>query len=271
MKNLPDLVDAHVHIGSPGWQDAVLHAGVGAVRDAGMQPSCRQQAHRHERPRVVSSCWALYKEGGYGSRFGTAVSPRSGIGPEIARLKEAGADIIKTMASGMVSLKQPGHVTAGGFDSEELHIIVREAAAAGLGVMAHANGEPAIMAAARAGVRSIEHGFFMTEQALDLLCDRGIFWVPTTGALVRAARTAGVSEEAQQFVSDLAGRHLRMIRAAHDRGVQLAAGTDCVLPDRRYGEAYQEELTYFRQAGLSEEEVSRIATVNGARLLGLQH
>jgi imidazolonepropionase-like amidohydrolase len=221
-------------------------------------------------PPVLVSCrWALYKAGGYGARFGISVSSPGSIKTEIVRLKNAGADIIKTMASGMVSLRHPGSVTPGGFDRKELHIIVQEAAFAGLGVMAHANGEEAILAAADAGVRSIEHGFFMTERALELMARNRIFWVPTTAALVRAADRA-VLHEVRQFVSGQVREHLAMLRLAHSFGVPLAVGTDCTLPDPLYRDAYDSELAYFRETGISEEGILKIASEDGARLLGIE-
>jgi hypothetical protein len=60
-----------------------------------------------------------------------------------------------------------------------------------------------------------------------------------------------------------------MIRAAPDLGVSLAIGTDCVLPDPEYREAYETELMYFEQAGLSREAVMKIAREDGKRLLGI--
>ena len=187
---------------------------------------------------------------------------------EILRLKMAGADIIKLMASGMVSFKNPGKVTAGGFSNEELARVVTEAAAEGLGVMAHANGETAIMASASAGVRSIEHGFFMTERALDLMVEKEIFWVPTIGALRRAARQSAASDTAQ-FVEQLIRSQLSMLRYAHSIGVPLAIGTDCVLPDPAYRAAYDAEVAFYEQAGIPRDQVMSIACEGGARLLGL--
>jgi hypothetical protein len=58
-----------------------------------------------EKPVVISSCWALCKRGGYGTRFGVPVDTRSEIKAEIRKLKSAGADVIKVMASGIVSIK----------------------------------------------------------------------------------------------------------------------------------------------------------------------
>ena len=252
-----------------GWETAALNAGMIAVRDAGMNPDARRTVDiRSRQPLVVSSCWALYKTGGYGARFGIAASSPVSMKTEIIRLKKAGADIIKTMASGMVSLKHPGTVTPGGFDRKELHIIVQEASDQGLGVMAHANGEEAVLAAAETGVRSIEHGFFMTLRALEIMARKGIFWVPTTGALARAGEAAALPE-ARQFVSGLVQQHLRMLGLAHSLGVPLALGTDCVLPDPGYGAAYRAELAYFQEAGISEEAALKIASEDGARLLGI--
>jgi hypothetical protein len=163
------------------------------------------------------------------------------------------------MASGMVSFRRPGQVTAGGFSSEELACLVNVGAAQGLGVMAHANGEQAIIAAASAGVRSIEHGFFMTERALDLMAAKGIFWVPTMVALRRAAGSSAVPDTAQ-FAEQLILLQQSMLRYAHSIGVPLAIGTDCVLPDPAYRAAYDAEINLFEQAGLAHDAVMRIAS-----------
>jgi imidazolonepropionase-like amidohydrolase len=216
----------------------------------------------------VSSCWALYKKGGYGALFGVAVETRSEIKRELLRLKSRGADIIKVMASGMVSLKKPGTITPGGFDREEIRFLVEEAADLGLNVMAHANGEAAIAACAEAGVRSVEHGFFMTPFALEVLAKNKVYWVPTVNALARCTRGQG-SNETQRFISDLVSSHLDLLRKAHSIGVPLAVGTDCVLPDPHYKAAYEAELGYFQQAGISSDAAMKIASEGGARLLAM--
>ncbi len=220
-------------------------------------------------PLIISARRALYKKGGYGSSFGIPVETPEEIKSEILKLKREGAGIIKVMASGMVSLKEPGRVTTGGFNKEELQFIVQAAANCGLGVMAHANGEQAIIDAAEAGVLSIEHGFFMSEQALEIMAKKSTFWVPTVGAIKRAAESGMVSKETEDFVAGLINSHLKMIRRAHGIGAPLAIGTDCVLPDPRYAEAYEAELAYFEQAGISRGEVMKIASECGARLLGI--
>lgn len=269
------FVDAHVHIRDARGLDVVRAAGVVAVRDAGIRENSVYQNRSGDRqdagPVIISARWALYKKGGYGSVFGAAVETRDELSSEIIKLARAGAGIIKVMASGMVSLRVPGLVTAGGFSEEELRFLVREAGRAGLGVMAHANGERSIISAARAGVRSIEHGFFMTEAALDVMAEAATFWVPTVGALARAAEATTLSETMKKSIAALLHAHLTMVLKAQSIGVPLALGTDCVLPDLEYRKKYDDELSYFEQAGIPREDVVKIACEGGARLLGIKN
>ncbi len=268
-----NFVDAHVHIEDVHGLEAVTTIGVVAVRDAGTRNGAglgiNGTGRRGENPLVISAGCALSKEGGYGSRFGTTVGTRDEIKSEVDRLKKAGAGIIKIMASGIVSLRRPGCITTGGFTPDEIEYIVGEAAQLGLAVMAHANGESAVISAARAGVRSIEHGFFMTKKSLEAMAKTGTFWTPTVGALVRASDARTVSIEARKYVEDLMRTHLEMIGFAYSIGIPMAIGTDCVLPCREYEKAYADELSFFEQAGLPRDAVLQIAANSGRNMLGI--
>ncbi len=269
----PRLVDAHVHIKNREGIASIASAGIAAVRDAGLKGRSLRDAEKDLRSRglpvILSAEWALYKKGGYGSLLGTAVDTQDEIRSEILKLKNAGADIIKVIASGLVSLAGPGRVTPGGFKREELLFIVREAGSLGLGVMAHANGEAAILAATESGVRSVEHGFFMSERTLEAMAKHGTYWTPTMGALARAADPTTISKEMKAYVTALIASQLEMIGRAREIGVPLAVGTDCALPDPEYRKNYDAELSYFEQAGISREDVLHIACEGGARLLGI--
>ncbi len=263
----PDLsgcIDAHVHITTDAGIATLTASGIRAVRDAGVRgytlPSDTSLL-------IQRACWALYKEGGYGARFGVAVAGSEEIRDEIARLAEAGAGILKVMASGVVSIREPGRITPGGFDRGELTFITDEAGKKGLKVMAHANGAAALIAAAEAGVWSVEHGFFMTEKAMDALLRQDVYWVPTVGALARAGSTA--SQEMREYLEGVIREHLVMIKKFADQGGQLAVGTDAVLPATDYSQLYIQELGYFQETGLSRGEVLAIAREGGAKLLGL--
>jgi len=262
-----------VHLGHADALEDLSHAGLAAVRDAGTRKGTglrlRSSSGRGASPFIVTAGRALCRRGGYGAFLGVPVASREEIAREIRKLSSDGADIIKVIASGVVSLEHPGAVTPGGFNADDVRFIVEQAGSHGLGVMAHANGEAAIRAAAEAGVRSIEHGFFMTDAALAVLAERRVFWVPTIGALQRAADAAGVSNDGRAFIARTIEEHLKMVRKAFDLGVPLAVGTDCVLPDPGYGEVYEVELAFFRQAGISSTDVQRIAVEGGRKLLGI--
>jgi len=273
MINAAGFIDAHAHL---THEDALLdlaHAGITAVRDAGTRQgsglTLRRSSGLGSTLRVITACRALSKRGGYGAFLGTPVMTRQEIAAEILKLRNEGADIIKIIASGVVSLELPGTVTIGGFGADEIRFIVEEAGRHGLAVMAHANGEGAIKCSAEAGVRSIEHGFFMTEAALESLAKRKVFWVPTTGALRRAAEQAAVRTEVSAFIQQEIDDHLVMLGKAFRAGVPLAVGTDCVLPDRRYRGYYNDELALFRGAGIPADAVERIACEGGKELLGI--
>ncbi len=268
-----DFIDAHVHIEDARGLDVASAAGIIGLRDAGTRngTGLNINATRFCSTNlvVVSAGWALSKEGGYGLRFGIPVRTRDEIKSEVIRLKKAGAGIIKIMASGVVSMRHPGSITAGGFTSEEIHYIVSQAAMLGLAVMAHANGEKAIISAARAGVRSIEHGFFMTMKSLEAMAKAGTFWTPTVGALVRASDSDAVTDEAKAYIKGLVRTHLNMIGFANSIGIPMAIGTDCILPCSEYEKAYADELLFFEQAGLPRDTVLQIAARGGRQLLGI--
>ncbi|MBS1125111.1 MAG: amidohydrolase, partial [Nitrospirae bacterium] len=208
-------IDAHVHLTHAEALPDLACAGIAAVRDAGTRQgvgladagtrqgvglALKRSPGQGISPRIITAGRALSKPGGYGAFLGTPVGTRQEIAAEILKLRNDGADIIKIIASGVVSFELPGTVTAGGFGADEIRFLVAEAGKHGLAVMAHANGEEAIRAAAEAGVRSIEHGFFMTDAALDILAVRKVFWVPTAGALRRAVERAEARTEVSAFI-----------------------------------------------------------------------
>ena len=106
----------------------------------------------------------------------------------------AGADVIKVATSGgVLSPRRPIH---GHLSSRELElaVLVEEAQAAGRFVMAHAQATDGIKAAIRNGIRSIEHGIYLDDEAIELMLERGTYLVPTLVAPrgVLEAAEAGV-------------------------------------------------------------------------------
>jgi imidazolonepropionase-like amidohydrolase len=115
----------------------------------------------------------------------------------VRSLLRAGAAVIKICTTGGVLSPRddPRHSQ---FSPAEIDVVVAEAAAAGRMVMAHAQGAVGIKNAVRAGVRSIEHGSYLDEEAIELMLAHNTWLVPTLVApravVAAAASGAGLSE-----------------------------------------------------------------------------
>jgi imidazolonepropionase-like amidohydrolase len=148
--------------------------------------------------------------------------------------------------------------------------LVEEASRLGLWVMAHAQGAPGIKASVRAGIRSIEHGVYLDDEAVTLMKERGTWLVPTLSAPVAviAAAEAGAQlpPPALEKAKEAAHRHRESFRLAIDAGVRIAMGTDSgVVP---HG-ANLGELTLMHEYGLSPSAVLKASTSSAAALLGV--
>jgi imidazolonepropionase-like amidohydrolase len=267
---LPGLFDCHVHLTSSGDLDSLrgasrpfslgyfeaivnmestLRTGVTTVREAsgadlGMKEAVERKLVRGPRMQIAISM--LSQTGGHGdhqlpsgaclgSQKGYPGNP-SGIvdGPEemrrrVRELIREGADVIKVATSGGV-LSPRDEPTHAHFRDDELAVLVAEASAAGRAVMAHAQATDGIKAAVRAGIRSIEHGIYLDDEAISMMLERGTWLVPTLSApaAVVAAAKAGVqvSDAVRRKADEVIEVHLDSFRRAVDAGVRVAMGTD---------------------------------------------
>jgi imidazolonepropionase-like amidohydrolase len=186
----------------------------------------------------------------------------------VRELIRAGADVIKVCTSGGVlsPLDDPRHPQ---FSPEELAVCVAEAAAAGLGVMAHAHGKPGIKNALVAGVRSIEHGIYLDDECIDLMLHNSTWLVPTLLAPVALLESIDAGAQVPQNVVDklraIIDIHRNAVTRAIAAGVQIAMGTDSgVFPHGRN----TDELALMAAAGMTGEQALVAATSSAARLLG---
>jgi len=142
--------------------------GIFAVDDMGHKSAAGLEARRAlaREIKVRSAGWAIFSKGTYGAFLGKGVSGREEIRRAIKKISEAGADFLKVVSSGIVSLQDGGAVTEGGFSLEELKLIHKEALTHNLEMRCHANSEMAIGHAIAAGASSIEHGFFISKEIL---------------------------------------------------------------------------------------------------------
>jgi imidazolonepropionase-like amidohydrolase len=304
---LPGLFDTHTHVmfSSIDWveelmtpfsfmyYDAIrnlastLATGITTVRDAsGADAGVRKAVDDGviPGPRMQISVAMLSQTGGHNDGWvpsGVDLnlewpgSP-SGIvdGPEEVRRKvreliRAGADVIKVATSGGVlsPTDDPRHPH---FRPDELAGIVTEASAAGLFVMAHAQGAEGIKNAIRAGIRSIEHGIFLDDEGIDLMLERGVWLVPTLvaplGVLDAADAGASIPEVSVQKARDTIEVHEASVARAIDAGVKVAMGTDSgVAP---HG-ANLRELDRLVRCGMAPQQALVATTSSAAELMGL--
>jgi imidazolonepropionase-like amidohydrolase len=181
----------------------------------------------------------------------------------------AGADWIKLATTGgLVSDHDEPLVPE--LTLEEIEVAVFEAARKGKGVSAHAYGGDGLTNAVRAGVRSIEHGGFLTEEQASLMAERGTWLVPTLAAMRDTLRWAeeGVLTPTQcHKILDFGLDVGAVVRLAREYGVRLACGTDYISRDQ-HGKNL-EEVRLMREAGLTPDEALLAATAGGAELCGV--
>ena len=168
-------------------------------------------------------------------------------------------------------MSQVDHPKHQQFSDEELKAIVDEAARAERVVAAHCHGKPGIMAALRAGVKTIEHGSHLDVEAAKAMADSGTILVPTRFVvqhLVDRGQELGMPDYAFKKINDIADRHLQAMQTAISYGVKMATGTDIFMPGAagRNGE----ELGHLVDAGLSPLEAIEAATATGPLTLGPQ-
>jgi imidazolonepropionase-like amidohydrolase len=181
----------------------------------------------------------------------------------------AGADVIKVATSGGVlsARDDPRH---GHFRDAELAVLAEEAAAAGRFVMAHAQATDGIKAAIRNGIRSIEHGIYLDDEAIGMMLDRGTYLVPTLVAPrgVLEARDRGIPVPQVMIDKTLMvmDTHAASIKAAIAAGVRIAMGTDSgVVP---HGQNLR-ELDLMVDCGMSPTDALVATTKTAAELMGL--
>lgn len=266
---MPGLIDSHVHlVARPATlqenlltpptlrlfqaaQNALdtLDAGITTVRDAGGLPRGFKAALERgliPGPRVRICVGALSQTGGHGdSTMPSGARMRGSMGPEwpetlvdgvdevrkaTRALLRAGADFIKLSSTGGV-MSPSDEPDATQFTPDEISVMVYEARAAGKTCMAHAQGARGIMNALVAGVESIEHGIWLTDEVIEELKRQNAFLVPTLVAPLWVIRRAekdpnSILPQALRKAKEVVEDHKASFRRAVAAGVRIAMGTD---------------------------------------------
>ncbi len=176
-----------------------------------------------------------------------------------------GADLIKICATGGV-LSKGDDPNAAQFTLEEMQAIVADAHRLGRKVAAHAHGEQGILWATEAGVDSIEHGSYITDEGIAAMKQHGTYLVPTLYLEDWLIASGHLPAFYQQKMIDVTAVAKANIRRAMQAGVKIAMGTDAAVYP--HGLNAHELDVYVNQMGMTPLAAVQTATINAADLMG---
>ena len=253
-----------------------LRSGVTFFRDLGSRDyidvDLRNAINRGiiDGPEMLVAGKYLTMTGGHGWNIGRQCDGCDEVMKAAREQLRAGADVIKIMATGGVLTEgvEPGSPQ---LTYEEIKVAVEEAHRAGKKTSTHAQGATGIMNAVRAGIDSVEHGFYLTEEIIELMLRNGTYLVPTLIAPyaiyeggVKAGIPAFIVEKTARVLDD----HAASFRRAYEAGVKIALGTDSGTPLNRH-DMTAFELKLMVDNGMSEKDAIVSATSGAAALLGI--
>jgi imidazolonepropionase-like amidohydrolase len=282
------LNDADIAFRSTVFAKKTLMAGFTTVRDlggSGVNIALRNaiNAGMVAGPRMITAGKSIATTGGHadptnsfrkdlmgdpGPKEGVINSPEEARQAVRQRYKD-GSDMIKiTATGGVLSLAKDG--SGPQFTDEELKAIIETARDYGMHTAAHAHGAEGMKRAVMAGITTIEHGTKMTEEVMDLMKQKGTFFVPTISAGKFVAEQAKVPGYYHPLVVpkalEIGPQIQETFRKAYKRGVRIAFGTDAgVFP---HGDNAK-EFGYMVEVGMPAMEAIKSATVVNAGILGM--
>ena len=284
------LPDALVMLRAVPIMQAMLRRGFTTVRDAGGAGWGLKTALEEGSvvgPRLFISGRALSQTGGHGDprprsdhlrpmsfcgccfRAGDIGRVADGVDDVIKAVRQElqmGADQIKIMASGGVA-SPTDPIVSWGYSDDEIKAIVHEARARQTYVMAHAYTAEAIARAVRLGVRTIEHGNLVDEDAARVMAEHGAFMVPTLityEALANEGAKYGLPQASVDKIESVRGAGLKALETLARAGVRMGLGSDLLGESHRL----QSDELRIRAQVLGAGATLQQATLIGAEILG---
>ena len=278
---LPGLVDAHVQIGSTGQARRALRTGITTVRSMGTgnyaDVGLRELAAKGiiESPEILATGYhvrthpteSMFINDPSLSDLWSGVHGADAYRRVTAANLERGVDWIKITSTERAGLPNtdPRKQT---MTLDEITAVVDEATNRGVPVACHAHGDEGGRAAVLGGVRSIEHGTYLSEETLTLMKERGTFLVPTVAVVEDLMNPGGDYDDP---VLQVRGRHMlprvmEAVATARRLGVKIVAATDTGFrADSTL--TLQHEIEALTKCGLSPMEAIQAATSVAAELL----
>lgn len=281
---LPGFVDAHAHVSDLPSARTALASGATTLRSLGVDHftdiGVRElhKAGAADLPDVVAAGYHVRPRPSEAFFLDIPrmadMMPRGVSGAESVRRMvrtqiERGVNVIKIMATERAGLPETDPRKRV-FTDEELAAAVDEARKGGISVAAHAHGDEGAMAAVRAGVRTIEHGTWLSDATLAAMKERSTCFVPTVATVVDLTDAGGDYDNAALAARGRAmlPRVREAVGKASKLGVRIAAGTDT-----RYGpqsnRRIPDEIVELQASGMSPMDALKAATSAAAECLGI--
>lgn len=196
----------------------------------------------------------LCKAGHYGGFIGRKYADLREYHQLVMEMRQNGADFIKVMISGLMDFDHCGVLTEPGLPAEEIRELIHIAHEEGLAVMAHANGAETVLAAAEAGVDSVEHGAYLNDEALAAMKEQGTVWVPTLSAIGNLRGRGRFEETAVESILETA---MENVSTFAQMGGLLAPGTDAGAWAVPHGSLTEYELLAYALGDSAREILQR--------------
>jgi imidazolonepropionase-like amidohydrolase len=281
---LPGLIDAHTHAADFASFRRALESGVTTVRSAGVSGYADVGYHElvkngavvgpdvvtagyHVRPQIAQE--AFLSDPSYAdlmSGVNTIDKMRRAVQMNLSH----GVNWIKILATeraGTADTDPRKQV----YTEEEIRAIVQEAATKNVPVEAHAHGDEGALAAVKAGVRSIEHGTYLSDATLQLMKDRGAYLDPTYTTVIDLTEAGGDYDVPALRIR---GEHMLprlrdTVVRAHKLGVKIVTGSDTSYGPNSLTRIGQ-EMTHFVEMGFTPLQAIQSATLVNAEMLRLE-
>jgi imidazolonepropionase-like amidohydrolase len=281
---LPGLVDAHTHAADFAAFRRALESGVTTVRSAGVSSYADVGFHElvksgavggpdvvsagyHVRPQIAQE--AFLSDPAYADLM-SGVTTIEKMRRAVQMNLSHGVNWIKILATeraGTADTDPRKQV----YTEEEIRAIVQEAATKNAPVEAHAHGDEGAMAAVKAGVRSIEHGTYLSDATLRLMKERGTYLDPTYTTVLDLIEAGGDYDVPALRIR---GEHMvprlrDTIVRAHRIGVKIVTGSDTAYGPNSLTRISQ-EITHFVEMGFTPLQALQSATLVNAEMLRLE-
>lgn len=214
-----------------GWIRATLETyrqrGFTYLRDGGDKWGVSRRTAKLAREYGIAYTTPLYplsKAGHYGAFLGPQFADEGEYVRHVRFVRENGGDFIKLMVSGIMDFDHPGALTEESLPPHKIRALIRIAHEEGMAVMVHANGNPAVEAAAQAQAESIEHGGCIDHDGVTAMLENRVVWVPTLSAVANLRGTGRFREEGVEVTLERAMENLAFFAGGESAAV--APGSD---------------------------------------------